>query len=105
MEFKFFCLLVIGISALSGAEAQACVAGGDPCLDANYNFLGSCCGDATCTPSGFGGFCMVVDSSCIAGGYPCKDNDFNSLGPCCSGKYCIPVPGAVGGGGYCVSLP
>ena len=103
MVFKFVCLLVVGISTLSGAEAQTCVAGGNACLDANYNTLGNCCEGAVCTPSGFGGFCMM-DSSCIAGGYPCMDNSYSSLGPCCSGSTCVPVPGSSSGAGFCLSV-
>ena len=103
MVFKFLFLLVVGISSLSGAEAQACVAGGNACLDASYNTLGNCCAGAVCTPSGFGGFCMM-DSSCIAGGYPCMDNSYSSLGPCCSGSTCVPVPGSSSGAGFCLRL-
>ena len=100
MVFKFLCLLVVGLSTFSGAEAQACVAGGDACLDASFNTLGACCEGAVCMPtpgaSGFGGFCMMYDSSCIAGGYPCS----TSSDPCCSGT-CIEV---FSGTGFCVSM-
>ena len=102
MEYKFICLLVLGIASISGAEAQECVAWGDYCMDAGFTSLGSCCRGATCTPGFSGGFCMV-DDSCIAGGYPCVDADFMSLGECCQGKVCMPVPGSSSGGGYCVS--
>ena len=103
MVSKFLFLFIVGISTLSGAEAQACVAGGNACLDASYNSLGNCCAGAVCTPSGFGGFCMM-DSSCIAGGYPCMDNSYSSLGPCCSGSTCVPVPGSSSGAGFCLRL-
>ena len=96
MVFKFLSLIVVGLSTLSGAEAQACLAGGDACLDASYNSLGTCCIGSTCYPlSGLGGFC-VINSNCIAGGYPCS----TSSDPCCSGT-CIE---ASGGTGYCVSV-
>lgn len=104
MSLKFLCLLVVGICTFSGAEAQACLAGGEACMDAGYNnYLGNCCEGAVCTPSGFGGFCMM-DASCIAGGYPCMDTSFTSLGDCCSGKTCVPVPGSVSGGAFCMSV-
>ena len=103
MALKFLCLLVVGICTFSRAEAQACVAGGDACMDASYNSLGACCEGAVCTPSGYGGFCMR-DASCIAGGYPCMDDSFTSLGDCCSGKMCIPVPGSMSGAAFCISI-
>merc|ERR1712227_1024508 len=82
MELKMFFLLVLGITSLSGTEAQDCVAWGEFCDPGS-----ACCGGATC----------------VAGGYPCLDTSYKFLGSCCQGSFCLPVPGLTSGGGYCVS--
>ena len=100
MEFKMVCLLVLGISSLSGLEAQECVAWGDSCIDENFTSLGNCCRGATCVPGYSGGLC-VVDDTCIAGGSPCVDGEV--LGECCRGYVCTPVPGPSSVNAYCAT--
>merc|ERR1712037_612631 len=78
MEFKMICLLVLGISSLSGLKAQECVGWGDTCMDASFNSIGACCGGSTCVPG-------------YSGGTPCIDVEV--LGECCQGYVCTPVPG------------
>merc|ERR1719398_517619 len=70
------CLLVLGISSFSGAEAQDCVAWGESCL---------------------------VDHSCIAGGYLFADAE-NVYGECCQGYVPTPVwVSSIGTQFYCLT--
>ena len=85
MEFKFICLLVLGISSLS--MAQECAAWGDSCGDAESS-VDPCCGGSTCSP-GVGGGCCKVDNTCIPGGNQCMDPEHSITEGCCQGYVCM----------------